>query len=72
MKEDGKLMLPDGALAPEIVMALPFWLRVMLLPPASDSVPVDTSEPTPAVLPVIVALMRPPFNGYWYAITLYT
>ena len=39
-----KLMLPDGAFAPEIVMALPFWLRVILLPPANNRVPVDIRE----------------------------
>jgi hypothetical protein len=39
------------AFAPEIVTLCPFWLTVMLLPPARMSVPDETSAMTPAVLP---------------------
>jgi len=58
-----KLILPDGAFAPDMVMLWPFWLSVMLLPPASTMLPVDMSAPAPAVLPDIVALILPPFKG---------
>ena len=35
-----KLTDPPPPAPPMMVMALPFWLRVMLLPPASSAVPV--------------------------------
>ena len=43
-------------LAPEIVIALPAWLIVMLLPPAIVNVPELTCASTPAVLPASVTL----------------
>lgn len=46
------------AAPPEIVTALPFWLRVMLLPPASVSVPLEIWAIAPAVLPDRVILWR--------------
>ena len=52
-----KLMLPEGALAAEIPMVLPFWDRVILLPPESTIVPLDTSVCAPAVLPLMLALI---------------
>ena len=46
------------ALAPLIVIALPFWLRVMLFPPARVSTPEDICDSAPAVFPERVALNR--------------
>ena len=45
-------------LAPLMVTALPFWLTVMLLPPASVIVPLEICAITPAVLPLRVTLCR--------------
>jgi len=53
----------EKAAGAEKLIVLLVWLRVMLLPPANTSVPVDTSAPTPAVLPLMVALILPPFRG---------
>jgi hypothetical protein len=58
-----RLML--APLAPEIVMLWPFWERVMLLPPAKTIVPVDMSVLAPAVLPPMLAFIRPPLSGAW-------
>jgi hypothetical protein len=41
----------------EIVMVFPTWDNVMLLPPASTSVPEETSARVPVVFPAAVTLM---------------
>src|SRR6476620_10475754 len=61
-----KLLLPPPAAPPLMVMALPFCESVILLPPASVRVPVETNAPAPEVLPEMVALMRPPLTGGIY------
>src|ERR1700722_15398178 len=49
-----------AAVFADIVTELPFWERVTLLPPARNSVPLETSDRTPAVLPPKDALIPPP------------
>ena len=52
---DSPALKPDG---PAIVTAFPFWLSVMLLPPANVRVPLDTSERVPVVFPANVISIK--------------